>query len=376
MESREIESLFFRPPPATALELAERRRESSEEYQSPPVRTANRPYRLALASVLPARAAALEAAGKLVFHCVGDTGGVSGRGAQDNVAHHMTRQVNTAALPDQPSFLFHLGDVVYFHGEDTKYHDQFYGPFQDYPAPIFAVPGNHDGMVGGDSVHSLDAFMKHFCSRVAYHAAESGHSNRPTMTQPNPYWRLDAPLVTILGLYSNVSGELDNTDARGTAQRDWLAGEMAAAPADKALLIAVHHPPYSLGGHASTIRVGAAIDYAFGHSGRFPHAVLSGHSHNYQRFTRELSGRQIPYLVVGAGGMAGYDLARVDAALPPGPGVKLEHYNHRLPGFIRVTVTADRLKAEYFAVPGAGHEGDLEASDDAFEVDLRAGRLV
>jgi hypothetical protein len=110
------------------MELAERRRQSSEAYQSPPIRTENRPYRMALSSVLPARSADLAAAGKVVFHVVGDTGGVSGRGAQENVAHHMTRQVHATAMPEQPSFLFHLGDVVYFHGEDTKYHDQFYGP--------------------------------------------------------------------------------------------------------------------------------------------------------------------------------------------------------------------------------------------------------
>ena len=376
MDSRELEALFFRPPPATALELAARRRESSEAFQSPPVRTENRPYRMNLASVLPARAAALRAADKVVFHVVGDTGGVSGRGAQENVAHHMTRQVNAAPMPDQPSFLFHLGDVVYFNGEDTKYHDQFYGPYQDYPAPIFAIPGNHDGMVGGDSLHTLGAFMEHFCSRVAHHAAVAGHSTRPTMTQPNCYWRLDAPLVTVIGLYSNVSGELDNTDAGGTAQRDWLAGELADAPADRCLLIAVHHPPYSLGGHASTTRVGAAIDHAVRMSGRVPHAVLSGHSHNYQRFTRDLDGRQVPYLVVGAGGMAGYDLSRVDAGLPAGPGVRLERHNHRLPGFLRVTVTAERLVGEYFTVPAPGHEGDVETRDDAFEVDLRTGRFV
>jgi hypothetical protein len=106
------------------------------------------------------------------------------------------------------------------------------------------------------------------------------------------------------------------------------------------------------------------------------HAVLSGHSHNYQRFTRDLDGRQIPYLVVRAGGMAGYDLSRVDAGLPPGPGVKLVSHNHRLPGFLRVTVSTDRLKGEYFAFPGLGREGDIETSDDLFEVDLRAGRLV
>jgi predicted phosphodiesterase len=43
--------------------------------------------------------------------------------------------------------LYHLGDVVYSFGEAAYYYDQFYDPFRNYPAPIFAVPGNHDGMV-------------------------------------------------------------------------------------------------------------------------------------------------------------------------------------------------------------------------------------
>src|SRR4051812_48568614 len=119
MNAQQLEALFFRPPPATGQELAERRRESSEGYLPPPIHVENRPYRMSLASVLPARAAAVQAAGQLVFQAVGDTGGVSGRGAQEDVAFHLTRQIDSTALPEQPSFLYHLGDVVYYHGEDT-----------------------------------------------------------------------------------------------------------------------------------------------------------------------------------------------------------------------------------------------------------------
>lgn len=57
--------------------------------------------------------------------------GVSGRGAQENVADHITRPINSTTLPDQPSFFYHLGDVVYFNGEDVNYHDQFYHLCQD-----------------------------------------------------------------------------------------------------------------------------------------------------------------------------------------------------------------------------------------------------
>jgi hypothetical protein len=376
MSHQDVERLFFRPAPASAAAVAARRRESSEGFQSPPVRTESAPYHLDLAAVLPARTQAIRQAGQIVFHTVGDTGGVSGRGAQENVADHMTRQVETTTLPEQPSFLYLLGDVVYFQGEDTKYHDQFYHPYQDYPAPIFAIPGNHDGKVGGDTAHSLEAFMKHFCARVPYHPLEAGHSDRPTMTQPNCYWRLEAPFVTVLGLYSNVSGELDNTDARATAQRDWLTEELCTAPADRCLLVAVHHPIYSLGSHGPTRRVAEALDHAIRHSGRVPDAVLSGHDHNYQRFTRKLDGREIPYLVVGAGGMTGYDLSRVHKHRDPGEGVKLEHHNHQRPGFLRVTVSEDRLVGEYFTVPGPSRENDGETRDDHFKLDLKKHRLA
>jgi hypothetical protein len=32
--------------------------------------------------------------------------------------------------------------------------------------------------------------------------------------------------------------------------------------------------------------------------------VLSGHAHLYQRFTRKVDGREIPYIVCGSGGFA------------------------------------------------------------------------
>jgi len=35
--------------------------------------------------------------------------------------------------------MFHLGDVVYNFGEWNYYYDQFYEPFRNYAAPIFAI---------------------------------------------------------------------------------------------------------------------------------------------------------------------------------------------------------------------------------------------
>ena len=46
----------------------------------------------------------------------------------------------------------------------------------------------------------------------------------------------------------------------------------------------------------------ADIDSACTAAGVWPHAVFSGHAHNYQRYTRTVNSMQIPFLVAGCGG--------------------------------------------------------------------------
>ena len=38
-----------------------------------------------------------------------------------------------------------VGNQRHHHGELSQYTQQFYEPYARYPAPVFAVPGNHDG---------------------------------------------------------------------------------------------------------------------------------------------------------------------------------------------------------------------------------------
>ena len=66
-----------------------------------------------------------------------------------SVADAMSRDVAHGG-PTTPAFFFHLGDVVYNFGEGQYYYDQFYEPFRFYDRPIFAIPGNHDGVVFGE----------------------------------------------------------------------------------------------------------------------------------------------------------------------------------------------------------------------------------
>src|SRR6476660_6549730 len=85
----------------------------------------------------------------LVFHTVGDTGGVQGTETQEALAALMVKQIEESRAnhspAEEPLFFYHLGDVVYFNGMSADYPAQFYEPYQCYDAPILAIPGNHDG---------------------------------------------------------------------------------------------------------------------------------------------------------------------------------------------------------------------------------------
>jgi hypothetical protein len=313
----------------------------------------------------PAEEKRIADAGRLVFHSVGDTGGIHGTEAQEAIAHAMEAQIQTAAA-DRPTFFYHLGDVVYFNGLRHLYGVQFYEPYKYYPAPIFAIPGNHDGDTRTqrgdepDNEPSLTGFVDNFCAPAPEHL----DTYRETMTQPYVYWTLEAPFATIIGLYSNVDGSLDG---RGTNEQQWwFEGQMRAAPADKCLIVAVHHPPYSLDSdHGGSPAILAALERARKVTGRWPDAVFSGHVHNYQRFTRVVDGRQIPFVVAGAGGYANtlksmhHIQLDTDGQPPPAgepfqttaEGVVMETYEEKNPGFLRLTVDADTLTGEYFIVP-------------------------
>ena len=111
--------------------------------------------------------------------------------------------------------------------------------------------------------------------------------------------------MTIIGLYSNVDGTLDG---RGRSeQQQWFESQLASAQKDRWLLLAVHHPPYSLDSeHGGYPEILDSLERASQKSGRWPDAVLSGHVHNYQRFSRTIGTRKIPFIVAGAGGNANY----------------------------------------------------------------------
>jgi acid phosphatase type 7 len=313
------------------------------------------PYRLALDSLLPAdEMREIQDAGHLAFHMVGDVGGVKRPEFQLAVAGAMANQGHN--LNDPARFLYILGDVVYYNGESSQYYPQFYEPYADYPAPILAVPGNHDGTPIDEGTPSLDAFVANFCTREPQVSPEARDVRRLTMTQPNVYFTLTTPFVTIIGMYDNVvaDGYLDDE------QKRWLAEEMRAAPDDRPMILASHHPMLSLDMfHGPSEYMERVIDEAIQTSGRVPTAVLAGHVHNYQRWTHPLptgDGDPVPFVVSGGGGYWNlHHIMAPDRSVPALPytderGNQLLNYEDHAHSYTRVEACADGITIWQFRV--------------------------
>ncbi|MBV8673894.1 MAG: metallophosphoesterase, partial [Acidobacteriaceae bacterium] len=262
----------------------------------------------------PAKEAAIIANGQIVFHAVGDTGSVEGPSTQSLVADKMVSDFTESNSADVPSFFYHLGDVVYYFGEAAYYYDQFYEPYRNYPAPMLGIPGNHDGVVyASDPAPTLAGYLANFCAAEPVVTPDAGGLVRTAMIQPGVYYTFDAPFVRIFGLYSNVledpgviSDENGSNSVLDSRQIDFLTTALKRVKTEKytgAVIVAVHHPPFSGDStHGGSPQMSADIDRACTAAGMWPHAVISGHVHNYERFTRTVNNIQIPYVVCGCGG--------------------------------------------------------------------------
>lgn len=343
----------------------------------------------------------IQSAGKIVFHGAGDTG-ASNEGKYANevrVCDQLTSDCRTADDANRPAFLFQLGDVVYDFGEAQYYYDQFYDPFRNYPAPIFAIPGNHDSFVVPNTPANdtpLQIFERNFCATQPLITPEAKSLHRTAMTQPGVYFTLDAPFVRIIGLFSNaledpgvISSEKGKWPAVSDVQLTFLTAQLNLIKKQKytgAVILAMHHPPFSYapakrsggagGNHGGSAAMLREIDTICKSTGVYPHAFLSGHAHNYQRFARSIRfGNQqyeVPFIVCGDAGHNVNRLVQGKAGQPPrephfgadvhylenkpavtSTGLILKHYDDTNYGYLRITVDKQTLAIGFHLVnPG------------------------
>lgn len=369
------------------------------QVQPIPAARPNVPANLDLADFVPKPIInAITNAGKITFHAVGDTGAAKVNRSQTaltaieheaSVADAMTAEVVNGGLAG-PAFFFHLGDVIYNFGEAQYYYDQFYEPFRGYDRPIFAVPGNHDGVCFGSGssapqVPTLDAFLTNFCSAQPGPSPDSGGLVRSVMTQPAVYFTLDAPFVSVIGLYSNVLEGPGVLSSQGghfplvNDQLNFLATELKRLKPQRdankrAVIIALHHPPLSADAkHGGSSGALADLDAVCKQAKLWPDAVLSGHAHLYQRFTRKMpGGQEIPYIVSGSGGFAA---TKPQTALPPAPITLGDHTLVIDPivefGYLKVQTDAKTLTVTFQTATKQGVN-----VRDTVTVDLKNGVIL
>jgi len=363
----------------------------------------------------------IKAAQSITFHMVGDSGATAAAKyiSEIKVADAVTTDFHASNPANRPSFMFHLGDVVYNFGEWNYYYDQFYEPFRNYAAPIFAIPGNHDsfvlpGTAKGDE--PLTTFMRNFCGTALAVTKDAGSLHRTCLMQPGVYFSLDAPYVRIIGLFSNaledpgvISSESGGTvgaaaKGKGKGKRKKGGGTWPAVPDyqlafltaqlqqikatnyEGAVIITVHHPPFTYsaqkagssgGKHYGSPIMLAEIDSICQSTGVYPHAVISGHAHNYQRYTRSLkfAGKNysVPFIICGDSGhnvtaITGsrfskhvpepgdnVDVSYMDkSSVFTGTSLKLNHHDDQNSGFLRCSVTSSSLTITFNPIAKAG----------------------
>ena len=144
---------------------------------------------------------------------------------------------------------------------------------------------------------------------------------------------------------------------------------------ERAVIIACHHPPASVDGkHGGTTGLADDIDTASKAAGFWPAAVLSGHAHLYQRFTRKTyDGRQIPYVVAGSGGFAA---TKPTAGLPPAPITNGEYTLVKNPivEFGYLTVTINMTKKPRLRI--AFHDRTNTKTHHSLTLDLTTGKAT
>ena len=206
------------------------------------------------------------------------------------------------------------------------------------------------------------------------------------MIQPNVYFTLLTPFATVIGLYTNVpEGGVVQPD-----QAAWFAAELRAASADLPVIVALHHPPQSLDTyHSGSKPMGALLASSAKEAGRVPDLVVSGHVHNYQRFSvADASGAGVtPFIVAGNGGYHNlHKMALADGkpiatpyAAPNDPGVTLQHYTDTAFGFMRLEIDARTITVRTYTVAGGADPNAPQPAPTLFDTmvyDWKARRIA
>jgi hypothetical protein len=250
------------------------------------------------------------------------TGGVVLVGAGDIADCNTEADEATALLLDSiAGTVFTAGDNVYPNGTASQFatcYDSTWGRHRSRTRPS---PGNHDYNTSGAAPY------------YAYFGDAAGPAGRG-------YYSYDLGAWHVVSLNSNVAMTV------GSAQEQWLRGDLAASTA-RCTLAYWHHPRFSSGSHGNSTAP-APLWQALEEAGA--DVVLVGHDHNYQRFAPQTAAgvrddaRGIREFVVGTGGRGLYDFAT--------PIANTEAFSTDTHGVLKLTLYADWYAWEFIPVAG------------------------
>ena len=199
----------------------------------------------------------MEGSAPFSFVVIGDTG-------EGDASQHVLRDsLIRAAAADDVRFVVLSSDVVYPTGAMRDYELRFWLPFMGVTKPVFAIPGNHDWY---DALEGFAAtFLRPDAARLAMRAridADDGVSSTtdagiedliaraaafrgqygvPTGFQQAPFFQVQTPGFTLLGIDTGVLRRVDRE------QLTWLRAALEASRGKMVMAVLGH--PFFAGGH-------------------------------------------------------------------------------------------------------------------------------
>jgi len=246
---------------------------------------------------------------RVQFVAFGDSGG----GGDDQNA--LLKQIDTVPF----DFMIHTGDIAYDNGTMRDFETKFFGVYAPLLAarPMFPSSGNHE-------YGTADAAP----FRQVFVLPENGGPNGVER-----WYSYD---------WGDVHFVVLDTEKTGPTQAAWLAADLSANKQPWTIVYG-HKPPHSSGEHGSD----GAFNQYFVPIIEAHHVplVLSGHDHDYERFT-PING--VTYIVTGGGGKGVRDFSGGHAS----GSLFAEAVIH----FLTVTIDGDTLTVH--AIDGTGREFD------------------
>lgn len=216
----------------------------------------------------------------ITVYAAGDIADCKHLAPQDSGAARTAALVAAGLAAEKDAVVLTLGDHTYPIGKPAEFSHCYEPTWGRFKARTYPTPGNHE------------YYTPHAAGYYAYFGDAAGPRRRG-------YYSVDVGGWHLISLNSNLKPE------QHQEQLAWLQEDLERHPA-RCTLAFWHHPLYSSGGHGSVGRMPEAWKLLHQAGAEL---VLSGHDHDYERFTPQDSegnaddARGIRQFVVGTGGV-------------------------------------------------------------------------